>query len=101
MIRPLRLLAVSGNTTRLSQDRGLRMGWPRGRRGYAVGGVAVVLFVGVAVLLASCSPTRNGPPKAGATARATTTAKGSTGDAPIPPEAFAGANACKECHESS
>ena len=77
------------------------MGWPRGRRGYAVGGVGVVLLVGVAVLFASCSPTRNGSPRAGATARATTTAKGSTTEAPIPAEAYAGANACKECHESS
>ena len=77
------------------------MGWPRGRRGYAVGGIAAVLFVGVAVLLVSCSPTRNGSPRAGATARAATTAKGSTAEAPIPAEAYAGANACKECHESS
>lgn len=67
------------------------MGRARGGRGY-VFGAAAVLFVGVALAVGSCTPARNAPPKVSST---------SSADAMAVADTYAGAQTCKECHESS
>lgn len=65
---------------------------PRGQGRYAVGGTAALLVLAVALVLGSCSPTRNASPKASSKSSVEKTAVVDT---------YAGTESCKECHLKS
>ncbi len=69
------------------------MRWPPfGRGKCVVGGTAALLVLTVALVLASCSPTRNASPKASSRSSAAKTAVADT---------YAGVESCRECHAKS